>query len=101
MSTSAERAREFVEAGFRSLGVPSLEPYIEVVAELLEHERALAIEEAAKIVEGRVYKDIYREWPEYGLGNRSREHETVKLCDALAAALRTRAALATAKPGGE
>lgn len=29
------RSREFVEAGFRSLGVPSLEPYIKIVAELI------------------------------------------------------------------
>lgn len=30
------RAREFVTTGFRSLGVPDLEPYIKVIAELIE-----------------------------------------------------------------
>ena len=35
MMTAEQRAREFIETGFRSLGVPSLEPYIEVIAELI------------------------------------------------------------------
>ena len=30
-----QRAREFVTAGFGNLGVPSLEPYIEIIAELI------------------------------------------------------------------
>lgn len=34
--TPEARAREFVTVGLRSLGVPSLEPYIEVIAELIE-----------------------------------------------------------------
>lgn len=33
--TPEQRAREFIEVGFRSLGVPSLEPYIKIVSELI------------------------------------------------------------------
>ena len=36
MMTAEQRAREFVTAGFRSLGVPSLEPYIRIIAELID-----------------------------------------------------------------
>jgi hypothetical protein len=57
--------------------------------EALEAER----EACAKIVEGRVYKTRYREWPEWGAGNRSADDEAVKLTAALAAAIRARAAL--------
>ncbi len=31
-----QRAREFVTVGFRDLGVPSLEPYITIIAELID-----------------------------------------------------------------
>lgn len=34
--TPEQRAREFVTEGFRSLGVPSLEPYIKIIAELID-----------------------------------------------------------------
>ena len=34
--TPQERAKEFVETGFQSLGVPSLEPYTAIIAELIE-----------------------------------------------------------------
>jgi hypothetical protein len=54
---------------------------------------AQAREECAKIVEGRVYKTRYREWPEWGTGNRSNDCETTKFADAIAAAIRARAAL--------
>jgi hypothetical protein len=33
--TAEQRAREFVTTGFRDLDLPSLEPYIEIVAELI------------------------------------------------------------------
>jgi hypothetical protein len=47
-------------------------------------------EACARIVEGRVHKEHYREWPEWGMGNRSNGSEAVSLCDALAAAIRAR-----------
>lgn len=34
--TPEERAREFVETGFRDLGVKSLEPYVKIIAELIQ-----------------------------------------------------------------
>lgn len=45
-------------------------------------------EAAASIVEGRVFEERYREWPQWGSGNRSNDSEIVRLCDALAAAIR-------------
>lgn len=54
--------------------------------------RAQTIEECAKIVEGRVHKEHYREWPEWGPGNRSNDSELVKFCDVLAEAIRNLAA---------
>lgn len=48
--TPERRAREFVETGFRNLGVPSLEPYIAIIAKLLEEQVAdTRVEQAAEI----------------------------------------------------
>lgn len=48
------------------------------------------IEHCARIVEGDVYKQLYRTWPAIPsyIGNRSNDSDIVKHCDALAAALR-------------
>lgn len=44
-------------------------------------------ERCAKIVRGRVVSGHYREWPEYGPGNRHEADELVKFSDALATAI--------------
>jgi hypothetical protein len=49
MSRSENIAREFVETGFRSLGVPSLEPYIKIIAELIEFAIVEERERCAKV----------------------------------------------------
>jgi len=49
MLTPEKRAREFVEAGFRDLGVPSLEPYIAIIAELIAGAENCALERAARL----------------------------------------------------
>jgi len=46
-----QRAREFVEAGFRELGVPSLEPYIKIIAELITGAENDILERSAKLCE--------------------------------------------------
>lgn len=62
---------------------------------LFAEERAKAFEEAAKIVEGDALHDgAFRSWPSFGTGNRSRDDETVRLTQSLAAAIRERIAKA-------
>lgn len=52
-------------------------------------DRAKVVEECARIVEGRVIFERYREWPAASSqGNRDRDSEIVRLCDALAKAIR-------------
>lgn len=48
-----------------------------------------ALEEAAVIVAGDVYQEHYRTWPSLGDGNRRKDSEQVKACDALASAIRS------------
>lgn len=46
-------------------------------------------ERCARIVEGEVYKELYREWPGIGWGNRASDSELVRFADALAARIRS------------
>lgn len=55
--TPKERAREFVIVGFRDLGVPSLEPYITIIAELIEGAERDAVEKCARAVDALRFKD--------------------------------------------
>src|SRR3990167_5734369 len=49
--TPDERAREFVEVGFRGLGVPSLEPYIKIISELIEGAENDLVERCGRIAD--------------------------------------------------
>jgi len=44
-------------------------------------------ERCAKIIKGRTYLGHYREWPEWGPGNRSNDDEITKFADAMARAI--------------
>jgi hypothetical protein len=46
-------------------------------------------ERCARLVEGDVFMTRYRQWPKVNDGSRSNESEIVKLCDALAALIRS------------
>ncbi len=70
--------------------ISTLRAQVEALREALVNER----EECAKIVEGRVYETHYREWPQVGPGNSSKDSERTIFADALAKAIRARAALA-------
>lgn len=48
--TPEQRAREFVTAGFRDLGVPSLEPYVTIIAELIDGAEQEARQDARRQV---------------------------------------------------
>jgi len=45
-------------------------------------------ERCAKLVEGEIYKERYRIWPGLDWGNRDRDQELVRFCDAMAALIR-------------
>jgi Lar family restriction alleviation protein len=68
-------------------------------SDLAQCSRERAIEECARIVEGNIIHDQYREWPAYsGQGNRSNDSEVVRLCDRLASAIRALADSSTDRP---
>jgi hypothetical protein len=57
---------------------------------LASNARKAAIEECARIVEGRVVHENYREWPQVSSqGNRADDSYIVQHCDKLAAAIRS------------
>lgn len=61
MLTPEKRAREFVEVGFRDLGVPSLEPYIAIIAELIAGAENDAMERAAKVAAANKSADVFKD----------------------------------------
>lgn len=69
---------------------PTTLPVIRVERADPRIEQAVAAERerCAKIIEGRVYNQRYREWPEWGTGNRSNDCEITKFADAIAKAIR-------------
>jgi len=58
--------------------------YIRMQNEAVARER----ERCAKIVEGVVLNERYREWPWWGPGNRNKDSEMVRFCDFAAAEIR-------------
>jgi hypothetical protein len=50
--TTEERAQQFCEGAFAPLGVPSLDPYVKIITELLDGAVASERERCAKIAEG-------------------------------------------------
>ena len=58
LMSPTQRAREYVTAGFRSLGVPSLEPYIKNVAELIAGAENDVLECAASFLEKEAHACI-------------------------------------------
>ncbi len=66
-------------------GLKGYDAWVEHIAKALAHER----ERCAEIVEGEVYKDQYRKWPQISAeGNRANDSEIVRHCDALAILIR-------------
>lgn len=54
LMTAEQRAREFAEGAFGPFGVPSIEPYVEIIAELIRgaelHAFELGLERAAEFL---------------------------------------------------
>jgi hypothetical protein len=63
-----------------------LECVPQLLVKLAKDER----EACATIIQGRILAGHYREWPEYGPGNRHEHHELTQFADAMAAAIRER-----------
>ena len=68
--TPDQRAREFVTVGFRDLGVPSLEPYIKIVAELIEGVEQDVIERCGRIADQLAERHESDGKPEMALGSK-------------------------------
>ncbi len=89
---------DYVIDNFAYIG-PALTP-AEVDARVKEARRE-ALEEAARVAEGKVYKERYRTWPWWlnrdgSEGNRSNDSDIVEHADKIAAAIR---ALSDTPPG--
>ena len=56
-------------------------------------------EACARLVEGNLIDERYREWPSFGPGNRGNDSEVVQFTRNIAAAIRARVALATPEEG--
>ncbi len=60
----------------------------DAIGRSIDHAVAAERERCAKIVEGEVFKEVYRTWPQIGDGDRATDSDIVQHCNALAAAIR-------------
>jgi hypothetical protein len=79
---------EFSDALEAALKIAGFDPAAHPSPTYAEGRRA-GLLEAARIVQGEVYRERYRTWPQLGDGNRSNDSGVVTKCDALATAIRT------------